>query len=125
MLYTPQRPKRYEMKTNSWEKAPRMSPAEGVDIRIIGSGEKVMLTYIVAQPGAVVPDHKHPHEQIGTCIKGEGVLTSGGKKFKTVAGASWYIPSNEPHDWVNTSKGETILIETFAPPRDDYLSKAK
>jgi quercetin dioxygenase-like cupin family protein len=113
------------MNTSSWEKAPRMTPAPGVEIRIIGSGDKAMLTYIIAQPGAVVPDHKHPHEQIGTCIKGEGVLTSGGKKFKTVVGASWQIPGGESHDWVNTSKGETILIETFSPPREDYLSKAK
>jgi quercetin dioxygenase-like cupin family protein len=113
------------MNTNSWEKAPRMNPVTGVEIRIIGSGEKVMLTYIIAKPGAIVPDHKHHHEQIGTCIQGEGVLTSGGKSFKTIPGASWYIPSSESHDWKNTSKGETILIETFAPPREDYLSKAK
>lgn len=113
------------MNTNNVEKAPRMSPATGVEIRIIGSGEKVMLTYIIAKPGAIVPDHKHPHEQIGTCIQGEGVLTSGGKSFKTVPGASWYIPGGESHDWKCTSKGETILIETFAPPREDYLAKAK
>jgi quercetin dioxygenase-like cupin family protein len=125
ILYTLTIPQRYDMKTNSWEKAPRMTPAPGVEIRIIGSGEKTMLTYIIAQPSAVVPDHKHPHEQIGTCIKGEGVLTSGGKKFKTITGASWQIPGGESHDWVNTSKGETILIETFAPPREDYLAKAK
>ncbi len=113
------------MKTNSVERAPRMSPAKGVEIIILGSSDKVMLTHIIAQPGAVVPDHKHPHDQIGTCIKGEGLLTSGGKKFKTVPGASWYIPGGESHDWVNTSKGETILVETFAPPREDYLAKAK
>jgi quercetin dioxygenase-like cupin family protein len=113
------------MKTNSVDKAPRMSPAKGVEIIILGSSEKVMLTYIIAQPGAVVPEHKHPHDQIGTCVQGEGVLTSGGKKFKTIPGASWCIPGGESHDWVNTSKEKTILIETFAPPREDYLSKAK
>jgi quercetin dioxygenase-like cupin family protein len=113
------------MNTSSWEKAPRLTPAPGVEIRILGSGEKVMLVYIIAQPGAVVPDHKHPHEQIGTCIKGEGLLTSAGKKFKTVAGASWQIPGGESHDWVNTGMSEAILIETFGPPREDYASKAK
>ena len=113
------------MKTNSVEKAPRMTPAKGIEIIILGSSDRVMLTHIVAQPGAVVLDHKHPHDQIGTCIKGEGVLTSGGKKLKTVPGASWYIPGGESHYWVNTSKNETLLIETFAPPREDYLAKAK
>jgi len=113
------------MKTNSVETAPRMSPAKGVEIIILGNSERVMLTHIIAQPGAVVPDHKHPHDQIGTCIQGEGILTSGGKKFRTTTGASWYIPGGESHDWINTSGGVTILVEAFSPPREDYLAKAK
>ena len=102
-----------------------MSPAKGVEIIILGHSDRVMLTHIIAQPGAIVPDHIHPHDQIGTCIQGEGILTSGGKTFKTVPGSSWNIPGGESHDWRNISKGVTILIETFAPPREDYLAKAK
>ena len=113
------------MKTSNLEKAPKMSPAQGVEIKIIGSGDKCMLTYITAQPGAIVPEHNHHHEQIGTCIKGEGILTSGGKTYKTTVGTSWTIPSGEVHDWKCTSKTEAVLIETFSPPREDYLSKAK
>jgi quercetin dioxygenase-like cupin family protein len=113
------------MKTNSVDKAPRLSPAKGVEIIILGHSEKVMLAHIIAQKGAIISDHSHPHDQIGTCIGGEGQLISGGKKFKTVPGASWVIPGGEMHNWVNTAQGETILIETFSPPREDYLAKAK
>ncbi len=72
-----------------------------------------------------MPDHKHPHEQVGTCIKGEGVMTSGSKKLKTVTGVCWVIPGGEAHSWVSTSKGESILLEAFSPPREDYIAKAK
>ena len=113
------------MKTNSVEKAPRMSPAKGIEIIILGYSDKVMLTHIIAKPDSVVPSHSHPHDQIGTCIKGEGILVSGGKTYKTIPGASWYIPGGEVHEWKNTAQGETVLIETFAPPREDYLLKAK
>ena len=113
------------MKPNTIDKAPKVSPAKGVEIVIIGSTDRVMLTYITAQPRAVVPDHSHPHDQIGTCIQGEGTLTSGGKKLKTLPGTSWTIPGGESHDWVNTSRGVSVLIECFSPPREDYAAKAK
>jgi quercetin dioxygenase-like cupin family protein len=113
------------MKTYSIENAPRLSPVTGVELRILGSCEKVMLVYNITQPGAVIPEHSHPQDQVGTCIKGEGVLTSGGKKFKTIPGVCWSIPGGESHAWINTGKGEAVLIEAFSPIRDDYLAKAK
>ncbi len=112
------------MKNSTWDKVPRAEIVPGADLRLI-SGEKCMLTYVIMQPGTVVPDHKHHHEQVGTCILGEGVMTVGDKKFKTVPGSCWLIPGGESHSWVNTSKGETILIEAFSPPREDYIAKAK
>ncbi len=112
------------MKTNTWDKVPRASIAPGVDLRLI-NGDKCMLTYVIMQSSAVVSDHSHPHEQVGTCILGEGIMTSGGKKFKTAPGICWVIPGGEIHSWVNTSKSETILIEAFSPPREDYIAKAK
>jgi quercetin dioxygenase-like cupin family protein len=84
-----------------------------------------MLVYITAKPGAVIASHSHPHDQIGTCVQGAGELVSGGRRLKTVPGASWTIPGGEPHEWRSTSKEDTILIECFSPPREDYLSKAK
>jgi quercetin dioxygenase-like cupin family protein len=113
------------MKTNSLDKAPRMNPAKGVEIRILGNTDKVMLTHVVFQSGAVHAEHSHPQDQIGTCLQGEGELISGGKKLKTVPGVSWCIQGGEPHSWKSTAKGETIMVETFSPPREDYISKAK
>jgi mannose-6-phosphate isomerase-like protein (cupin superfamily) len=52
-------------------------------------------------------------------------MTTDGKQFKTIPGACWLIHGGSSHSWVNTSKGETILIEAFSPPREDYIAKAK
>ena len=112
------------MKNSTWDNVPRATIAPGVDLRLI-NGDNCMLTYVIMQPGAVVPDHKHPHEQVGTCIKGEGVMVCGGKQFKTIPGACWLILGGESHSWRNTSEGETILLEAFSPPREDYIAKAK
>jgi quercetin dioxygenase-like cupin family protein len=113
------------MKTTTYQKAPKVSPVPGVEITIIGNTDRVMLTYITAQPGAVIPSHAHPHDQVGTCVQGEGELVSGNGKHKTIPGTAWTIPGGEAHDWKNTGTGVAILIETFCPPREDYLAKAK
>ena len=41
--------------------------APGVTARI-ASGEKVMLSLVTLAPNAVVPDHAHPHEQMGMMV---------------------------------------------------------
>jgi len=106
-------------------KAPRLTPGGGVEIVILGTTEKLTICYITAQPGAVIADHSHPNDQIGTCIKGAGELVSGGKVFNTLPGTSWTIPGGEVHKWKSTSDVPTILVEGFSPPREDYVSKAK
>lgn len=107
------------------EEAPKLSPVDGLTIHIVGNTQKMMLSYIIAKPGAFVPLHNHPHDQIGVCIKGSGELFSGEKIIQTKPGTSWTIPGGESHYWKNTCQEECILIECFSPPREDYLAIAK
>jgi len=113
------------MKHTTWDKAPSLNPVEGVKITILGSKDNLTLCHIFAEPGAVIADHNHPNEQIGTCIKGVGELTSGGKVLKTIPGTSWTIPANETHRYINTGTEPVEMIEAFSPPREDYTSVAK
>jgi quercetin dioxygenase-like cupin family protein len=39
----------------------------GVVRRTLNSGERTTLVEVTMAEGAVVPDHTHPHEQVGTC----------------------------------------------------------
>ncbi len=113
------------MRSRILEEAPKLAPVEGVDMAILGSGERLTLIRIVVEPGAVVPMHSHPNEQIGTCVEGEGELTSGGAVVKARPGASWAIPGGEPHEFVAKGSRPVVIVEAWSPPREDYLAMAK
>ncbi|MFQ6077253.1 MAG: cupin domain-containing protein [Candidatus Bathyarchaeia archaeon] len=113
------------MRSTSIEKAPRLRPLKGVEMAILGSGENMTLIRILIQPGAVFPDHSHPNEQIGTCLEGRGVLTSGGESLEVAPGVSWTIPPNETHSFVGKGDRPVVIYEGWSPPREDYLSMAE
>lgn len=113
------------MKSTRIDKALTLSPLEGVEMAILGSGDNMTLIRITVQPGARFPEHSHPNEQIGTCLKGEGELISGGKSIKVEPGVSWTIPADEPHSFVAKGSLPAIIHEAWSPPREDYLSMAK
>ena len=93
-------------------------------MELLGDGERMTLVRIIAKPGAVFPDHSHEHEQIGTCLEGGGVLSSGGKDLEMKSGDSWVVPPNEVHKFV-TGGVTTIIYESWSPPREDYRKLAK
>lgn len=113
------------MKSTRINEAPRLNPLKGVEMAILGSGERMTLIRIVVQPGAVFPKHSHPNEQIGTCLQGKGELTSGGKSIKVEPGVSWIIPADEPHSFVAKGDTPSFIHEAWSPPREDYLSMAE
>lgn len=47
---------------------------EGITLRAV-SGEKTMMTFFDFEPDAVIPSHKHHHEQITYVIEGEMEFT--------------------------------------------------
>ncbi|MBS7619690.1 cupin domain-containing protein [Candidatus Bathyarchaeota archaeon] len=112
------------MKSMRLEEAPTLQPIKGFEMFIIGNGKTMTLIKIIAQPGAKMPEHKHNSEQIGTCLEGEGELTSGGET-QVKPGISWVIPSNEPHSFIALGDKPVVLTEAWSPPREDYLEMAK
>ncbi len=49
-------------------------PAAGVAVRIV-HGARMTVAFFSLETGAVVPEHAHPHEQIGTVlVRGDGAL---------------------------------------------------
>jgi len=112
------------MKSSRVEDAPRLSPLRGIDMTILGSGERATFIRIVLQPGAVLPMHTHPNEQIGTCLGGEGELISGDEVLRVEPGVSWTIPVDEPHSFTVKGDRPVVINEIWSPPREDYLSMA-
>lgn len=112
------------MRSYNLASAPQLEPVEGVEMSILGSGEKMTLVRMVIKPKAIFPKHKHINEQIGICLEGYGELISNGNRLKVEPGVSWCIPGNEPHSFINGDR-TTVIIEGWSPPREDYVSMAK
>lgn len=82
-------------------------------------GEKTLLTEFKLEKGAILPNHKHPHEQTGYLVSGRIDLTIGNEKHQVEPGGSWCIPSNIEHSAIALEN--SIAIEVFSPVREDYL----
>jgi quercetin dioxygenase-like cupin family protein len=93
------------------------SPADGVEIRVI-PGKNMTVAFFSLAPGAVVPEHAHPHEQIGTVLKGSIEMTIAGEKKMYVAGQAWHIPGDVVHSGQNQDAPAEV-IEAFSPARED------
>jgi len=89
---------------------------------IIFSSGRTMFLLVDMKPGQIIPEHRHPHEQMGICLKGKAEFTSGEDKFPVEAGTFYWIKPNEPHS-VKVIE-ESTFLDVFSPPREDYLEKA-
>jgi quercetin dioxygenase-like cupin family protein len=95
-------------------------PAEGVEIRVV-PGEKMTLVFFYLSPGAKIPVHSHPHEQIGTVLKGSLEFSIGTEKRIVNPGQAYVIPSDVPHSG-KILEAPSEIIEVFSPPREDLVN---
>jgi quercetin dioxygenase-like cupin family protein len=81
--------------------------------------DNVMLTFFDFEPGAVVPEHQHPHEQITLVLAGEMVFTLGGETRTLHPGEGVTIPPNVRHRAV-IKETFTRAVDAWHPIREDY-----
>ncbi len=84
------------------------------------AGKHMMLSMVTFEPGSVVPDHAHPHEQMGVMISGRLEFTVGGLTRILGPGDSWKIPGGVVHT-VRALDGPAVALDVFHPIREDYL----
>ena len=94
------------------------SLAPGVDIKAL-TGDKMSMVVFYIAPGSDVPEHSHPHEQIGTVLKGSLELIIGDEKKIVRPGDAWCVPPNVVHR-AHCREEAVELLECFSPPREDY-----
>ena len=92
---------------------------KGVQFEVLAMGDKSMITKMNYKVNDKVPPHSHPNEQSGYVISGEYIIEYGQVKAILVKGDSYSIPENMIHSWEVIKEGE--VIDTFTPPREDYL----
>jgi quercetin dioxygenase-like cupin family protein len=73
-------------------------------------------------PNAIVPEHRHPHEQCGLVIEGEVRFRIGDEERVLGPGGTWRILGDTPHEVVTGPEG-AVVIDTFSPRRDDWADR--
>jgi quercetin dioxygenase-like cupin family protein len=91
---------------------------DGVESRAV-HGEKVTLSLIELDPGAVVPEHSHENEQVGILIQGSLIFRVGGETEEVVPGGTWCILAHVPHS-VTAGPAGAVVAEVFSPPRHEW-----
>ena len=91
---------------------------ESVAVRTV-DGERLTLGIVELDPNAVVPEHRHEHEQLGMVLRGSLEFRIGDEKRQLAPGGTWRIPSNVPHE-VSVGPEGAVVIDVFAPPRRDW-----
>lgn len=84
-------------------------------------GETMTLSFVDIKKGSVLPEHKHPHEQITYIMEGELEMVIGGEKMLLTPGMVHVIPGNTPHSAVAIT--DVKVLDAFHPVREDYIVK--
>jgi quercetin dioxygenase-like cupin family protein len=91
----------------------------GVEI-CTNAGQAMMFSVVTLEPGSLVPDHAHPHEQMGVMLSGRLEFTVGGMTKVLGPGDLWRIPGGVVHR-VRALDGPAVALDVFHPIREDYL----
>lgn len=102
---------------------PSFTPAPGVRVHVLG-GEKMTLAFFFMNKGALIPEHAHPHEQMGTVLKGSLRLVVSGEERIFGQGDAYHVPSGVTHRGEVLADG-TEVLEAFSPAREDFAKQVR
>jgi len=92
----------------------------GVHLTQLAVGDRMSVQHYRIEPGAVVPEHAHPHEQAGVLHSGVMTLVSAdGREQVIEAGESYVLAGEEAHAAENRGEEDVVGIDIFSPPRTD------
>jgi len=92
---------------------------DGIDMTTLTWGEKTIMVRFDLQKGSQLPSHHHVYEQTGYLVSGHIRLTIADQTVEALAGDSWCIPPDAPHEAVALE--DSVALEVFSPLRPDYL----
>jgi len=95
---------------------------EGVQLKVLVHGSKMLMAEFKLTAGSVVPEHDHPHEQAGYVVSGRVRMNVKGKQsFEAGAGGAWSIPGDVLHSAEVLE--DAVVVEVFHPVREDFLDR--
>lgn len=94
-------------------------PVEGVKLKTLTYGEKTLMAEFRLKKRSTLPEHSHPHEQIGYLVSGRIVLIIDGQRKPAEPGDSWCIHGDVLHSGETVE--DSVVIEVFSQVREDFL----
>ena len=89
--------------------------------RVLIHGPSLMLVEFGFMKGGVGTPHKHEnHEQVGYVARGSFEITVDGETRIARVGDTYYAKKNVVHGVV-ALEDDSMLIDSFTPPRTDFL----
>ena len=78
------------------------------------AGREVVVARGEFQPGAAIPKHTHPGDEISYVLEGELTVEVDGKPpQKLKAGDSFFIPAGSPHLAKQAGKTASVVLSTY------------
>jgi quercetin dioxygenase-like cupin family protein len=81
--------------------------------------DDLMVTFIDFEPGSVVPEHHHPHQQITWIVSGRMVFDLDGEERELQAGDGVLVAPDTPHS-ARVLDTPCQALDAWHPVRDDY-----
>ena len=82
-------------------------------------GKHITMAVIELDANAIVPEHRHPNEQLGILLRGSMRFRIGGEERDLLPGGTWRILGDVPHE-VQVGPEGAVCIDVFSPPREDW-----
>lgn len=103
--------------------SPQVEVAPGIYRRTMGTTDEAMVCEFFLERGAEVVAHSHHNDQVGYIVFGKFEITIGSETHICIPGDSYAIPGGVEHCGVALE--DTITIDIFSPPRNDYRTEAR
>jgi len=92
---------------------------DGAHLKVLAGGENANIQHFFIEPGATVPEHSHPHEQLGVVVRGTLTFLVDGEQRLVGEGDTYRLAGGETHAAENRGDVPVVGYDVFAPPRDD------
>ncbi|MCH6199077.1 cupin domain-containing protein [Aquiflexum sp. LQ15W] len=92
---------------------------QGIQRKMYGYDESVMMVKVKFEAGAIGSMHSHPHSQVTYVESGIFDMTIGTETKRIQTGDGYYVKPHVMHGVVCIEPG--VLIDVFSPMREDFL----
>lgn len=103
--------------------APQVEMGKGINRRTMATTDEAMLCEFFLERGAQIPEHNHMNDQVGYIIFGRLEMTVGNQTRIMLPGDSYAIPGGVKHS--ARVLADTLVLDAFSPPRNDYRTEAR